>query len=58
MDNFPEPSWQNIQSVLKDNGFVEIKFDENWYIFMQKGMSEFPNYIKLPDYVWKHHSSK
>ncbi len=37
MNYFPEPSWQDIQSFLEKEGFVEIKFNENWYVFMQKG---------------------
>ena len=36
MSDFSEPSWQDIQLFLKKEGFVEIKFDENWYVFMQK----------------------
>ena len=35
--DFPEPRWQDIQLFLEKEGFVEIKFDENWYVFMQKG---------------------
>jgi len=33
MNDFPEPDWQDVQSFLEKEGFVEIKFDENWYIF-------------------------
>lgn len=36
MSDFPKPSWQDIQLFLEKEGFVEIKFDENWYVFMQK----------------------
>ncbi len=37
MIDFLEPRWQDIQLFLEKEGFVEIKFDENWYVFMQKG---------------------
>ncbi|MDH5432065.1 MAG: hypothetical protein OEW78_09350 [Nitrosopumilus sp.] len=37
MMDFPEPRWQDIQLFLEKEGFTEIKFDENWYVFMQKG---------------------
>ena len=37
MIDFPEPRWQDIQLFLEKEGFAEIKFDENWYVFMQKG---------------------
>ena len=37
MNDFPEPDWQDVQTFLEKEGFVEIKFDENWYVFMQKG---------------------
>ena len=36
MIDFLEPRWQYMQSFL-EKGFTEIKFDENWYVFMQKG---------------------
>ncbi|MDH3657908.1 MAG: hypothetical protein OEM77_07205 [Nitrosopumilus sp.] len=44
MHKNPEPRWQDIQSVLENNGFVEIKFDDNWYVFMQKGKKN----IRIP----------
>ena len=37
MKNYPEPSWNEIKNYLENQGFVEIKFPENWYVFMQKG---------------------
>jgi len=37
MSTFPEPTWQNIQLFLEKEGFVEIKFEDNWYVFLQKG---------------------
>jgi hypothetical protein len=36
MNDFPEPDWQDVQSFLEKEGFVEIKFDDYWYVFMQK----------------------
>jgi len=35
MNDFPEPTWQDIQLFLEKDDFVEIKFGENWYVFMQ-----------------------
>ena len=36
MKNFPEPSWEEIKNYLENQGFVEVKFPENWYVFMKK----------------------
>ena len=44
MNDFPEPNWQDVQSFLEKEGFVEIKFDENWYVFMQKKKK----YVRIP----------
>ena len=50
MSDFPEPSWQDIQLFLEKEGFVEIKFDENWYVFMQKDKKNvrIPKLSKIP----------
>lgn len=37
MKNYPQPSWEEVKQFLENEGFTEIKFPENWYVFMQKG---------------------
>ena len=35
--DYPELSWKHIQQVLKNKGFVELKFDDKHYVHLQKG---------------------
>ena len=35
--DYPELSWKQIQQVLKNKGFVELKFDDKHYVYLQKG---------------------
>ena len=35
--DYPELSWKQIQQVLKNKGFVELKFDDKHYVHLQKG---------------------
>lgn len=44
MKNYLQPSWEDMRKILEKEGFVEIKFPENWYVFMQKG----PKNIRIP----------